>query len=58
MKTKKPIPMKRTSITLNSDVMSVGKTKAANRGFENSFSAYVAWLIKKDICGKIKEDSK
>ena len=40
--------MHRTSITLKDDTFSSGKSKAKARGFGDSFSAYVAFLIERD----------
>ena len=50
--------MHRTSLTLPLDVADYGYKQAAARGFRNSFSAYVAWLIERDnaVAGSPKLD--
>jgi len=51
-------PIKRTSITLEDPVYEAGQQIAANRGFGQSFSAYIAWLIKRDAEGGVtREDA-
>lgn len=38
----------RTSITLEDEIYKKGLANAKERGFKNSFSAYLAWLIERD----------
>ena len=50
--------MIRTSITVEDTVYDAGQKIAAKRGFRQSFSAYVAWLIMRDAEGCVtREDS-
>lgn len=50
--------MKRTSITLDDPVYNAGQKNAAKRGFGQSFSAYIAWLITRDAEGGVtREDT-
>ena len=50
--------MIRTSITVEDTVYDAGQEIAAKRGFRQSFSAYVAWLIMRDAEGGVtREDS-
>jgi len=50
--------MIRTSITVEDPVYDAGQKIAAKRGFRQSFSAYVAWLIMRDAEGGVtREDS-
>jgi len=52
------LPIKRTSITLEDPVYEAGQQIAAKRGFGQSFSAYIAWLIKRDAEGGVtREDA-
>lgn len=46
-KTKK-VNLTRTSITLDPKTYKKGLARAAKRGFQNSFSAYLARLIEED----------
>lgn len=39
---------KKTSISLKPELVDWAEVRAAELGFENSFSAYVAWLIQRD----------
>jgi len=48
--------IKRTSITLEDPVYEVGLEIAAQRGFKQSFSAYVAWLIQRDAGGGVTRE--
>ena len=51
-------PIKRTSITLEDPVYEAGQQIADKRGFGQSFSAYIAWLIKRDAEGGVtREDA-
>ena len=50
MPAKKPA---RTSISLNAQLYAQGLALANHRGFGNSFSAYVAWLITQDAAGEV-----
>jgi len=45
--------MTRKTISLPADVAERGEKNAALRGFSTSFSAYVAWLIRRDQEGKV-----
>jgi len=50
--------MIRTSITVEDPVYDAGQKIAAKRGFRQSFSAYIAWLIMRDAEGGVtREDS-
>jgi len=50
--------MKRTSITLDDPVYNAGQKIASKRGFGTSFSAYIAWLINRDVEGGVtREDT-
>jgi len=50
--------MKRTSITLDDPVYNAGQKNASKRGFGQSFSAYIAWLITRDAEGGVtREDT-
>ena len=49
-------PIKRTSITLEDPVYSAGQQIAAKRGFSQSFSAYIAWLIQRDAEGGVTRE--
>jgi len=52
------LPIKRTSITLEDPVYEAGQQIADKRGFGQSFSAYIAWLIKRDAEGGVtREDA-
>lgn len=44
-----PPEYERTTITVRSDLMNLAKRRAAELGFENSFSAYISYLAKKDL---------
>ena len=58
MKPNKEYPIKRTSITLEDPVYEAGQQIAAKRGFGQSFSAYIAWLIQRDAEGGVtREDA-
>lgn len=48
--------MKRASITLNDLVYELGQQIADIRGFGTSFSAYIAWLIKRDAEGQVTHE--
>ena len=48
--------MKRTSITLDDPLYDAGLQIAAKRGFSQSFSAYVAWLITRDAEGGVSRE--
>lgn len=48
--------MKRTSITLEDAVFEAGQKIASKRGFSTSFSAYVGWLIQRDIEGGVTHE--
>ena len=48
--------MKRTSITLDDAIYETGQEIAAQRGFRQSFSAYVAWLIQRDCEGAVSRE--
>ena len=48
--------MKRTSITLDDAVYEAGQEIAAQRGFGQSFSAYIAWLIQRDCDGAVTRE--
>ena len=48
--------MKRTSITLEDSVYDAGQEIAAQRGFRQSFSAYIAWLIQRDANGAVSRE--
>jgi len=37
--------------------MDVGLTNAARRGFKQSFSAYVSWLIERDAAGDVSREN-
>lgn|GEM_PF-2211677 len=51
-------PIRRTSITLSEETYRTGQTIAARRGFGQSFSAYLAWLIQRDAEGGVtREDA-
>lgn len=51
------VHMNRTSISLDDKTLRIGLANAARRGFQNSFSAYIAWLIMRDAVGDvIRED--
>ena len=47
--------MKRTSVTLDDSVYAAGEKLAAKRGFKQSFSAYVGWLIERDAEGNVTQ---
>ena len=50
--------IKRTSITLDDRIYATGLQIATKRGFKQSFSAYVAWLIQRDAEGAVtREDA-
>jgi len=52
------LPIKRTSITLEDPVYETGQQIASKRGFGQSFSAYIAWLIQRDADGGVtREDA-
>jgi len=46
----------RTTISLNAQLYEQALRLAARRGFDNSFSAYVAWLIKRDAEGAVERE--
>lgn len=47
----------RKTVSMPPRAWRAAKTKAVRRGFENSFSGYIAWLIKRDINGGVvRED--
>ena len=48
--------MKRTSITLEDASYDAGLKIAAKRGFRQSFSAYVSWLITRDAEGGVSRE--
>lgn len=48
--------IKRTTISMPSDAFEQAKRNAKRRGFNNSFSAYVAWLIERDHDGDVKRE--
>jgi hypothetical protein len=48
--------MKRTSITLVDSVYEVGQKIASKRGFSQSFSGYVAWLVSRDAEGSVTRE--
>lgn len=48
--------MKRTSITLDDPLYDAGLQLAAKRGFRQSFSAYVSWLIGRDAEGGVSRE--
>ena len=48
--------MKRTSITLEDPVYMAGQQIASKRGFAQSFSAYIAWLIQRDAEGGVTRE--
>jgi hypothetical protein len=50
------LPIKRTSITLEDPVYEAGQQIAAKRGFGQSFSAYIAWLIQRDAEGGVTRE--
>jgi len=51
-------PIKRTSITLDDNIYERGLEIASKRGFRQSFSAYLAWLIERDAQGGVvREDA-
>ena len=50
------VHMKRTSITLEDSVYEAGLEIASNRGFSQSFSAYVGWLIQRDAEGGVTRE--
>jgi hypothetical protein len=52
----KEIIIKRTSITLDDAVYEAGQEIAAQRGFRQSFSAYIAWLIQRDADGGVSRE--
>ncbi|XHR30904.1 MAG: hypothetical protein ACFUZC_10130 [Chthoniobacteraceae bacterium] len=49
----KEVLMKRTSITLENSIYDVGQQNASQRGFSQSFSGYVAWLLQRDAEGGV-----
>lgn len=46
----------RKTISLPADVAAKAERNAAKRGFSSSFSAYVAWLIKRDEEGAVERE--
>ena len=47
----------RKTISLQPEVYRIGEENARRRGFAQSFSAYVAWLIQRDTEGAVvRED--
>ncbi|XHR27615.1 MAG: hypothetical protein ACFUZC_16945 [Chthoniobacteraceae bacterium] len=48
--------MKRTSITLEDSIYEAGQQIAAKRGFSQSFSGYVAWLVQRDAEGGVSRE--
>jgi len=48
--------IKRTSITLEDPIYETGQRLASGRGFSLSFSAYVAWLIMRDVDGGVERE--
>jgi len=46
----------RTTISLNAPLYEQAQRLAARRGFQNSFSAYVAWLINRDAEGAVDRE--
>jgi hypothetical protein len=48
--------MKRTSITLEDSIYETGQTIASKRGFSQSFSGYVAWLVQRDAEGGVSRE--
>jgi len=49
-------PIKRTSITLEDPIYDAGQQIASKRGFGQSFSAYIAWLIQRDAEGGVTRE--
>lgn len=52
-----PTRTQKTSISLPASVIASAKERAAECGFENSFSAYVAKLIKDDLARNPRQDT-
>ena len=49
-------PIRRTSITLDDPVYEAGLKIASKRGFGQSFSAYIGWLIRRDTEGGVTRE--
>ena len=49
--------IKRKSITIPDDVLAIGLRNAARRGHQNSFSAYLSWLIERDDAGAVVRET-
>lgn len=46
----------RTSVTIPDEIYKTGLENAKKRGFANSFSAYLAWLIERDTSGAVSRE--
>lgn len=51
-----PAKLKRTTISLPEETAEAATLNAKRRGFQNSFSAYVAWLIERDGEGGVQRE--
>jgi hypothetical protein len=45
--------IKRKSISIPEELMEAAMANAARRGFKQSFSAYISWLIERDAAGAV-----
>lgn len=48
--------LKKATVSMSQKIYERGKTNAKTRGFKNSFSAYVAWLIERDDQGAVARE--
>jgi hypothetical protein len=46
----------RKTVSMPKEVFEAGESNAKRRGFKNSFSAYVAWLIERDHEGGVQRE--
>lgn len=56
---KKPQPdakVARTTISMLKETFDAATANAKRRGFKNSFSAYIAWLIERDDEGRVQRE--
>lgn len=48
--------LKKATVSMSQKIYERGKSNAKTRGFKNSFSAYVAWLIERDDKGAVERE--